>query len=353
MHPILLIEDNPELLDNTAEMLQLANYNVITATNGREGLEKLKEHKYKVSMIVSDIMMPDIDGYGLLRAVGNIPELKAIPFVFITAKSEKQDFRKGMDLGADDYLVKPFTSDELLSIVAARLKKASGAHGQEISFDSELEEAFDGDDFINHPATKAKFRTKRLRSREGLFMQGDKAVYLYYIVEGMAKSYTINEHGKEYISRIYAEGDFIGHTALLDSGSHESSAMSLRDTTLALMTAEDFHDLLGKSKSFAGRFIKDLAMTNNQSELRLSHLAYNSARKKVAEALLYISACHKETNGNNTSFNFSREDISAVSGITPESVSRNLSDFRAEKLIDIQGGVLNIIDKKSLQNIRQ
>src|SRR5690606_12561162 len=116
-----LIEDNPEIRENTAEILELANYRVLQAENGKVGVEVAK--KELPDLIVCDIMMPQLDGYGVLHMLGKNPVTASIPFIFLTAKSEKEDFRKGMNLGADDYLIKPFDDLELLDAVEMRLKK--------------------------------------------------------------------------------------------------------------------------------------------------------------------------------------------------------------------------------------
>jgi|JFJP01.1.fsa_nt_gi CheY-like chemotaxis protein/anti-sigma regulatory factor (Ser/Thr protein kinase) len=121
MKKILLIEDNPNVLQNTARMLQAEGYMVITANNGRHGLEIAQQQI--PSLIICDIMMPEIDGYGVISALRNNPATTAIPFIFLSAKSGKTDFRQGMELGSDDYLTKPFTRDELLGAINAQFKK--------------------------------------------------------------------------------------------------------------------------------------------------------------------------------------------------------------------------------------
>lgn len=121
MKKILLIEDNPNVLQNTSRMLQAEGYMVITANNGRHGLEMAEQNI--PSLIICDIMMPEIDGYGVISALRNNPATTAIPFIFLSAKSDKTDFRQGMELGSDDYLTKPFTRDELLGAINAQLKK--------------------------------------------------------------------------------------------------------------------------------------------------------------------------------------------------------------------------------------
>ena len=112
MNTVLLIEDNVEIRENTAEILELANYRVITAENGKDGIEKASMEKPDV--IVCDIMMPVLDGYGVLHMLNKSEALREIPFIFLTAKTERLDFRKGMEMGADDYITKPFTELELL-----------------------------------------------------------------------------------------------------------------------------------------------------------------------------------------------------------------------------------------------
>src|SRR5690349_14861190 len=122
MKKILLIEDNNEVRENTQEILTLANYEVITAPNGKVGVELAQ--KEKPDLIICDIMMPELDGYGVLHILSKRPDTAAIPFIFLTAKVDKTDIRKGMNLGADDYLTKPFDDTDLLSTIEARLLKA-------------------------------------------------------------------------------------------------------------------------------------------------------------------------------------------------------------------------------------
>src|SRR4026208_538706 len=123
MKRILLIEDNDDIRSNTAEILELSNYKVIVAENGKIGIEKAIEHK--PDLIICDIMMPVLDGYGVLHAVHKNESIRNTPFIFLTAKTERSDFRKGMELGADDYITKPFEEIELLNAIETRLKKAA------------------------------------------------------------------------------------------------------------------------------------------------------------------------------------------------------------------------------------
>src|SRR5215213_3411705 len=120
---ILVIDDNTDIRENTSEILDLAGYKTHTAENGKQGVElALKE---KPAVIVCDIMMPELDGYGVLHLLRKNPETQHIPFIFLTAKTERSDFRKGMEMGADDYITKPFDDIELLNAVEIRLKKSA------------------------------------------------------------------------------------------------------------------------------------------------------------------------------------------------------------------------------------
>jgi CRP/FNR family cyclic AMP-dependent transcriptional regulator len=111
MKMILVIEDNKIVRENTAEILELAGFKVFTAANGKIGVEMAVKHK--PDMILCDIMMPELDGYGVVHLLSRNSQTSSIPFIFLTAKAESTDFRKGMDMGADDYITKPFDSVQL------------------------------------------------------------------------------------------------------------------------------------------------------------------------------------------------------------------------------------------------
>src|SRR5215212_9165274 len=121
MSRILVIDDNNDIRENTAEILALAGYETHTAENGKRGVEVAI--KQKPDLIICDIMMPELDGYGVLHMLKKNRETEHIPFIFLTAKAERSDFRKGMEMGAADYITKPFEDIELLNAVEVRLKK--------------------------------------------------------------------------------------------------------------------------------------------------------------------------------------------------------------------------------------
>ena len=123
MKKILVIEDSPEMRRNLLTILKLEKFQPLGAENGRAGLELVKREKPDV--ILCDVMMPELDGYGVLKALREDPATVTIPFIFLTAKGEKPDIRAGMNLGADDYLTKPVAKADLLNAINARLQRQS------------------------------------------------------------------------------------------------------------------------------------------------------------------------------------------------------------------------------------
>jgi DNA-binding NarL/FixJ family response regulator len=121
MKTILVIEDQPDMRTNIATILSMEGYEVLTAEHGKEGLATAKEDK--PDLILCDVMMPELDGYGVLEGLREDRTVAGTPFIFLTAKGEKRDVRAGMNLGADDYLTKPVAASDLLAAIAARLNR--------------------------------------------------------------------------------------------------------------------------------------------------------------------------------------------------------------------------------------
>ena len=122
MKRILVIEDEPEMRRNITTLLRYYNYEPVAAENGRAGVEAARREK--PDLILCDVMMPELNGYGVLQALQHDADLARIPFIFLTAKGEKDDLRSGMNLGADDYLTKPVANAELVRAIEARLRRS-------------------------------------------------------------------------------------------------------------------------------------------------------------------------------------------------------------------------------------
>ncbi|MDW7691079.1 response regulator [Flammeovirgaceae bacterium SG7u.111] len=350
MKKILIIEDNTDVRENISEILELANYEVLAAENGKVGVAIAQsEHPH---LIICDIMMPELDGYGVLHILSKNPNTNTIPFIFLTAKSEKDDFRKGMNLGADDYLTKPFDDIELLDAVEMRLKKGAMFH-------AEFNRSVDGlDDFLNKARgledlqNLSKDRKTRIyKNKTNIYLEGDIANAVYFVNRGKVKTYKTNSDGKDYITGLYKEGDFIGYMAQLEGSTHNESAMVLEESEICIIPKEDFTSLIFNNKDVSNKFIKMLSNNLKEKEEQLLTLAYSSVRQRVAEALLMLKSRLDEDNKEGT-INITRENLAGIVGTAIESVIRTLSDFKEEKLIEIKGKKITIINDAGLNRIR-
>ncbi|MBY5958979.1 response regulator [Membranicola marinus] len=352
MKKILLIEDNEDVRENTSEILELSNYEVAVAENGKVGVKKALT--FLPDLIICDIMMPELDGFGVLHAIQKNAELKNIPFIFLTAKTERSDLRKGMELGADDYLTKPFSGTELLNAVDGRLKKrallkkelSSGMEGLQHL----MKTSFGGSDL--QTITEGR-HTNTYQPHQLIYSAGNHPNQLYYVVRGKVKVSRINDDGKELVTGLYTSGDFFGYVAMLDGATYSASAAALEDTELATIPRDDFDQLIHQDQKIAQQFINLLAQMVAEKEEQLVNIAYNSLRRKVADALILLHhKFYSTSNDGEKSIDVSRGTLASVAGTAKESLIRTLSDFRAEALIEInQDRSITILDLKKLKGM--
>lgn len=351
MKHVLLIEDNYDIRENTAEILELANYQVTTAENGKIGVEKALEHK--PDLIVCDVMMPVLDGYGVLHLLNKNPELKGIPFIFLTAKTERSDFRKGMEMGADDYVTKPFTDIELLTAIESRLNKVALLK-KEFEADAagmrQMLDEFTGKKVLENFTLDRN--TNHYKRKQVIYSEGNHPSRLFYIEKGKVKTYKTNLDGKEFTVGLYNEGDFLGYIALLEESVYKETAEAIEDAEIAVIPREEFQELINNNKEVTQKFIQLLAKNVSEKEEQLLNLAYNSLRKRVAEALITLLHKYRKESGEKFSIHISREDLANIAGTATESLIRTLSDFKNEKLVEIKEGNITILDEKKLERMR-
>lgn len=345
MKKILVIEDNAEVRENLEEILELSGYQVLTAEDGKVGVEiALKELP---DLVLCDVMMPKLDGFGVLNILSKKSSTSDIPFVFLTAKTEKSDFRRGMNLGADDYVTKPFYKDELLAVIETRLRKSD-----------QIRKKFDRTEnglsaFINEAKGYEELkklslerRVKHYKKREVIFEEGDYPRYLYFVNSGKVKVFKTNEDGKEYIIDIFMDGDFVGYNDLIRDSKYAEGASALEDTDISLIPREDFTALLHANRDVASQLIKMLANNVSEKEEQLLNLAYHSVRKRVANAILLLS----EKEGD-AEINILRDDLARIVGTAKESVIRMLTEFKEDGYIEINDGAIILKNKHKLENL--
>lgn len=347
MKKILLIEDDRAVRENTAEILELAHFEVATAENGKKGLQRLSE--FSPDLIVCDIMMPELDGYGVLHILSKEPATAAIPFIFLTAKAEKSEMRKGMELGADDYVTKPFEETELLNAIEARFKKVDLLKGQ---FSRDLPGLNQFLDLAQGMSQLQELSRQRpvvqVKKKDLLFQEGDTPNSLYFINRGKVKTYKIHEDGKEYVTGVFGAGEFFGYIPLLQASDYGESAAALEESELCKIAKDDFLALVHKNRDVAAQFLKLLANNAVDKERQLLSLAYDTVKRRVARALLQLAGNPAKPAKAPLRVTVQRDDLASMAGTATETVIRCLSDFKDEKLVQVEGRDILILDSEGL-----
>lgn len=350
MKRILIIEDNQDIRENIAELLDLSGYVTLEATNGKEGLQKAI-HELP-DLIICDIMMPVMDGYGVLSGLNNHPKASLIPFIFLTAKAEKEDFRKGMGLGADDYITKPFEEKDLLDAIELRLSRVelfkSGEEGALTNLEQLVEKGNLTRSF--NEALKPNLRDAKLfKKKEEVYQEGGRPAFLYFIRKGSVKTYKLHEEGKELTTDIYKEGEYFGYYPLLEDGPYKEFAECLEPSEIVLIPKQDFLQLIYSNIQVARQFIKLLSSNILEREEQLLRMAYDTLRQRVARTLYELYHKYKTDDGKPVRLNFTREEISRYIGTARESFIRMMSDLREEGALEILEGDIVISNPKKLE----
>lgn len=351
MKKILIIEDDKVMRENTAEILELSQYEVKTAENGKLGINLAKE--FKPDLIICDIMMPELDGFGVIHILAKDPKTAAIPFIFLTAKAEKSDRRKGMDLGADDYLTKPFEDTDLLNAIEARLKKIDLIKKDTLQNIEQINEFIDSArgleelHDLSHDKSLTKYKKKQI-----IYSEGDTPHYLYYLHSGKVKIFKTHDDGKEYVIDIYKEGDFFGLNPLFENSKYLDTALVLENCEIRKIPKEDFLALLQKNQSVAAKFIQILSKNIEERERQLLSFAYDTIRKRAADALVQLESKFREEGQQETKVRITRDDLAGMAGTATETVIRCLGDFKNDNLIEVHGREIVILDVDGLSNIR-
>lgn len=343
---ILIIEDNDDIRESTAEILGLAGYDVLLADNGKTGVELAQQHL--PDLIICDIMMPDLDGYGVLYMLGKNSETEVIPFIFLTAKTERIDMRKGMEMGADDYLTKPFDDIELLNSIESRLHKKNKqkefyTHGLK-RLDEMVGNANDVKELKNLVELK---KIRNIKKGQVIFYDGDSVQGLYLVLSGKIKAAKVSEDGREFLTGIYQNDEYFGIHDALVGNTHTEIAAAMEDSSICMLKKEQVDQVLNTYPMLAMQFIRLLSSSLKQKDEELVQLAYHSVRKRLAKTLLRI----KDINQNSV-FKISRDDLAAMAGMATETVSRTLSDFKEEKIILKKGSEIQISDEQKLMMMR-
>ncbi len=343
MKTILLIEDNNDIRKNIVEILSFANYRVLDADNGKTGVQLALEHK--PDLVVCDIMMPVMDGYSVINILQKNPETQHIPFIFLTAKTEREEMRKGMNLGADDYITKPFEEVELLDAIEQRLKKVQfykDKYGPGLTDFNSLVQTVSGEQTLS--SIISQYSETSLKKKFVIYSEHNHPIFLYYIIKGRVRTYKVNDDGKELTLGLFKEGDFFGYTALLEAANYKENAETLEDSEIIMIPKKIFDELMTNNEVLK-KFTRILAGSMAEREQQLLDIAYNSVRKKVAVTLVNLYSTYP--NG----ITLKRELLASMAGIAKETATRTLTDFTNEKIIHVDNNHITILDLNKLKNM--
>jgi CRP-like cAMP-binding protein/ActR/RegA family two-component response regulator len=347
MKKILVVEDNTDVRENLIEILSLSGYQAIGAVHGKDGVAKAQANL--PDLVLCDIMMPELDGYGVLHILSHQARTANIPFIFLTAKAEKEDFRHGMSLGADDYITKPFDNTALLQTIEARLSKSERLREASVRQPGEGLEYFINEakalEALKHLSVHREVR--QYNKKDLIFKEGEHPRWLYFVESGKVKIYKTSSDGRELIVTIAQAGDFLGFLPLLSDTTYAESATALEGCAIKLVPKQDFITLVYANRDVNACFIKMLAGHVVEREQQLIELAYHSVRKRVASALSRLY----QQNGGDKTIHLYREDLASIVGTAKETVIRTLADFKNEGLIDIKDGVITVLKIEKLEHM--
>jgi CheY-like chemotaxis protein len=325
---IAVIEDNDDVRENLVELLELTGYEVQAAINGRKGIEMVRN--FCPDLILCDVMMPELDGYGVIHILSKEPETASIPFIFLTAKADKIDFRKGMTLGADDYITKPYDDTDLLNAIETRLKKST------------LPKPNKSNESVKNLADLLeKSNIVKIRAKDKLYHQGDLPKSVYYIKKGKFKLFKTDTYGKEFITNIVEKDNIIGYMPLINGNEQVETAEAVEDSEVQLFTNEDFLKVLENNSDEMLSLLRKFAKNIAEHETRLLSMAYASLRERVADRLLDLSKAESE-------IFLTRSDIANSIGTATESLIRILSEFRDDGCIEMTPKSIKILNKAKL-----
>ncbi|MDB5122634.1 MAG: anr 2 [Mucilaginibacter sp.] len=347
---VLVIEDNNDIRENVVEILGLAGYTTYEADNGKTGVDLARKHLPDI--ILCDIMMPGLDGYGVLHILNKQAGTGTIPFIFLTAKAEHIDLRKGMELGADDYLTKPFDDMELLVAIESRLNKKEQMDGfYSASLDSLEQLASKSNGLAELEKTITERKVRQVKKNQAIYNEGDFAQGIYLVLSGRFKTIKLAEDGRELITGIYAKEEYIGINSLLLGEPYSETAQAIENSSVCLLPKDTIDQLLSNFTGVGKKFIQILSGNVREKEEQLLQMAYHSVRKRMSGVLLRLLKQQPAGNSDEC-LKVSREEMASMAGMATETVSRILSDFKDEKLIEKKGSLIQVLDKVRLEKLK-
>jgi len=348
---IIVIEDQTEVRENLMETLELADYEVLGAPDGHEGVKLVRG--CTPSLILCDVMMPKLDGYGVLELLKKDPSTADIPFIFLTARAEREDLRRGMNLGAADYITKPFFQDELLRVVDLRIQSATDQKDvvpKHSGTNSQLSASHEKGDVAKLMSQLSdEGRRRQYNDRAAIYFSGDQPHSVYHVLSGRVRLHLDTDFGKALTIDSLGKGSWFGLEDIYAGGVHSVCASAFPEAEVLVVDKTKFIDLVHRHPalvlSHATQLSQDLSLRAEQ----LLQVAYFSVRKRIAEFLLRFA---ERSEGEKEIIDLRREDIAEAVGTTAESVTRVLTEFRKDGLVNLPvSGGIEVADAKALHEV--
>lgn len=342
---LLIIEDNEVVRENLSEILELYGYTITEAVNGLEGVKACIQNP--PDLILCDVMMPELDGFGVLNLLSENERTAGIPFVFITARTETEDIRRGMNLGADDYITKPFYKDELLQVIRTRLKKAAARATVPPAEAAQLHLSDPERGFATlEKAFAEQGRVKTFSPGQTLLREGEFPHFVYRVISGSVHLSRSHEYGRDYIIADLGPGEIFGIASVLENAKYHYAARTMSEVSCQLLPAKSLLDLINTDRSVTEALMRLLAGRVVEHSERLVHQAYDSVRRRTA---LVVCDLHEKYGAQ--AIGLSREELAQMVGSTKESVIRALSDFKREGLLSTEGKSIVVHDVEALRSL--
>jgi len=345
MKKILLIEDDEEFRASTVDILSLSNYEVQACKNGKEGVQK--SLSWKPDLIICDIILPKLDGYGVLRVLRNSEFLKDVLIICITGHQEIEHYRKCMEFGADDFLLKPFSPTELLKAIETRFDRHS-IHSEHLTTQSST-----GRKKYDDILAKVLEGRPVVPGRKGspMFEAGQTPRFACYVISGMIRTIRFDFSGKELTTGIFTKGKFVGLSEALQGIPFMDSAIVLQNSELILIPIVDFLQITHREPVFLSSLVNQLALDVISNNQLLINLAYQDMRGKVALALLRLYQFYKKDNPQVTHVKQPRAIIASMAGVAKESATRTMIDFVEEGIVEVTPEGYRILNFERLERL--
>ena len=350
MPTILLIEDDQDVRETTADILEFSDFKVFQAETGEEGIKLAKRES--PDLILCDIMMPGQDGYEVFSILSQDPKTYTIPFIFLTALAEKEEIRYGINLGADDYITKPFEEEELLKIIQKRLNRTQGLKGKEgDSLEGFTQFVAQAEGFEELKGLVKDYRVRTFEPEETLFRQDESAEFLFLINSGKVRTLKKEKGKGEIVTGEFSQGNYLGHLSLLQDQNFRETAVVVERAQICKVPKQDFITLIHKNPEVSAHFIKLLSGAIAEKEEQLLAQAFDSRYRKLARLLLDLHTQSGKNREAHPVIDLDRHDLAIMLEIPQETLMRSLHAFRQQKLIEMEAKKVRLMDLEALERI--